>query len=122
MDILLVDESRTMSMIVQRAIRQAGYRGPTVGEAKNGAQALEKLNAEQPRLILSDWKMPEMSGFELLKSVRAGHHNVLYGFIPSPTSAGIRKLAMHAGANSLITRPFTPEDVQETLYPILGGS
>jgi two-component system chemotaxis response regulator CheY len=53
MDILLVDDSRTMRMIVQRAIRQAGYRGLTVGEADNGAQALEKLRSEQPKLILS---------------------------------------------------------------------
>jgi len=41
MDILLVDDSRTMRMIVQRAIRQAGYRGLIIGEAENGSQALE---------------------------------------------------------------------------------
>ena len=71
MDILLVDDSKTMRGIVQRAIRQAGFRGLTVGEAENGVQALEKLRAEQPKLILSDWNMPEMSGIDFLVQVRA---------------------------------------------------
>jgi len=51
MDILLVDDSKTMRGIVQRAIRQAGFRGLTVGEAENGVQALEKLRTDQPKLI-----------------------------------------------------------------------
>jgi len=122
MDILLVDDSKTMRLIVQRAIRQAGYRALTVGEAENGAQALEKLRIEQPRLILSDWNMPEMSGIDFLENVRAERNNVPFGFITSETSAGIKKLAMQSGANFLITKPFTPEDVQEALYPILGRS
>jgi two-component system chemotaxis response regulator CheY len=122
MDILLVDDSKTMRLIVQRAIRQAGYRALTVGEAENGAQALEKLRIEQPRLILSDWNMPEMSGIDFLENVRAEQNNVPFGFITSETSAGIKKLAMQSGANFLITKPFTPEDVQEALYPILGRS
>jgi two-component system chemotaxis response regulator CheY len=121
MDILLVDDSRTMRMIVQRAIRQAGYRGLTVGEAENGAQALEKLSEHQPRLILSDWNMPEMSGIEFLNSVRAAQNAVPFGFITSETSVAIKKLAIDSGATFLISKPFTPEDVQDALYPILGG-
>ena len=121
MDILLVDDSRTMRMIVQRAIRQAGYRGLTIGEAENGAQALEKLREEQPKLILSDWNMPEVSGIDLLQQVRAAQNQIPFGFITSETSAAIRELAMNTGATFLISKPFTPEDVQEALIPILGS-
>jgi two-component system chemotaxis response regulator CheY len=121
MDILLVDDSRTMRMIVQRAIRQAGYRGLTVGEADNGAQAMEKLRTEQPKLILSDWNMPEMSGIDFLKLVRAADNQVPFGFITSETSKGIKDLAMSSGATFLISKPFTPEDVERALTPILGG-
>jgi two-component system chemotaxis response regulator CheY len=120
MDILLVDDSRTMRMIIQRAIRQAGYRGLVVGEADNGAQALEKLRTEQPRLILSDWNMPEMSGIDFLLRVRAEQNQVPFGFITSETSSGIREIAMNSGANFLISKPFTPEDVQKALSPFLG--
>lgn len=120
MDILLVDDSRTMRMIVQRAIRQAGYRGLVVGEAENGRQALEQLAKEEPKLILSDWNMPEMSGIELLKAVRT-NNKVPFGFITSEGSPEIRELAMDNGASFLITKPFSPEDVQDALSPILGS-
>lgn len=120
MDILLVDDSKTMRMIVQRAIRQAGYRGLTVEEADNGAQALEKLSGTQPQLILCDWNMPEMTGIDLLTRIRAEQNQVPFGFITSETSAGIKELAMSAGATFLISKPFTPEDIQAALIPVLG--
>jgi two-component system chemotaxis response regulator CheY len=110
-----------MRMIVQRTIRQAGYRGLTVGEAENGAQALEKLRGETPKLILSDWNMPEMSGIDFLRQLRASSNNVPFGFITSESSKGIKELAMSEGANFVICKPFTPEDVQNALTPILGG-
>jgi two-component system chemotaxis response regulator CheY len=122
MDILLVDDSRTMRMIVQRAIRQAGYRGLTVGEADNGVQALEKLQGESPKLILCDWNMPEMSGIDLLNQLRATDNMIPFGFITSESSQGIKELALNSGATFLISKPFTPEDVQEALLPILGGN
>jgi two-component system chemotaxis response regulator CheY len=120
MDILLVDDSKTMRMIIQRAIRQAGYRAITVGEAGNGSQALEKLREEQPLLILSDWNMPEMSGIDFLRQVRAAQNDVPFGFITSETSLGIKEIAMKAGATFLISKPFSSEDVQAALAPILG--
>jgi two-component system chemotaxis response regulator CheY len=120
MDILLVDDSKTMRGIVQRAIRQAGFRGLTVGEAENGVQALEKLRADQPKLILSDWNMPEMSGIDFLVQVRASANRVPFGFITSEASAAIKELAMNSGANFLISKPFSPETMQEALFPILG--
>ena len=122
MDILLVDDSRTMRMIVQRAIRQAGYRGLIIGEAENGAQALEKLREEQPKLVLSDWNMPEMSGIDFLHQLRKERNLVPFGFITAEASTEIRKLAMTAGATFLISKPFSPEEVQMALSPILGGS
>src|SRR6201992_4474429 len=99
MDILLVDDSKTMRGLVQRAIRQAGFRGLSIGEAENGVQGLEKLRAEQPKLILSDWNMPEMSGIDFLVQVRASQNTVPFGFITSEAYAGIKELAMHSGAS-----------------------
>jgi two-component system chemotaxis response regulator CheY len=120
MDILLVDDSKTMRMIVQRAIRQAGFRGLTVTEAENGAQAMEVLGKEQPRVILSDWNMPEMSGIDFLVQVRASNSRVPFGFITSEASKEIKALAMKSGATFLITKPFSSEDMQDALSPILG--
>jgi len=120
MDILLVDDSKTMRMIVQRAIRQAGFRGLTICEAENGVDALAKLSEAQPKLILSDWNMPEMSGIDFLVQVRAANNKTPFGFITSEASPEIKSLAMTSGATFLITKPFSPEDVQDALSPILG--
>ncbi len=120
MDILLVDDSKTMRMIVQRAIRQAGFRGLSVCEAENGVQGLAKVASEKPKVILSDWNMPEMSGIEFLTQVRAANIKTPFGFITSEASAEIKELAMSSGASFLITKPFSPEDVQDALTRILG--
>jgi two-component system chemotaxis response regulator CheY len=120
MDILLVDDSKTMRMIVQRAIRQAGYRRLVVGEAENGLKALEQLNGAKPMLVISDWNMPEMTGIEFLDRLRAANNMVPFGFITAEASVEIRKMAAKSGAAFLISKPFTPEDVQDALSPILG--
>jgi two-component system, chemotaxis family, chemotaxis protein CheY len=120
MDILLVDDSKMMRMIIQRAIRQAGYRGLVVGEAENGLQALDKLRDEQPLLVISDWNMPEMSGIDFLAQLRAKNNMVPFGFITAEASVEVRELAINSGATFLISKPFTPEDVELALAPILG--
>ena len=121
MDILLVDDSKTMRMLVQRAIRQAGYRGLAIGEAENGVQALESMHKEKPKLVLSDWNMPEMSGIELLQSLRKEGNKTPFGFITSESSTEIKDIAISSGASFLLTKPFNPEDVQAALDPFLEG-
>ncbi len=120
MDILLVDDSRTMRVILQRAIRQAGYRSLDVAEAENGAQAINALRGKSPKLVLSDWNMPEMSGLDFLKQLRSEQNQVPFGFVTSETSPDMRKLAMQAGATFMLSKPFTPDDIQDALAPILG--
>lgn len=120
MDILLVDDSRTMRVILQRAIRQAGYRSLEVAEAENGAQAINILRGQHPKLVLSDWNMPEMSGLDFLKQLRSEENKVPFGFVTSETSSDMRKLAMQAGATFMLSKPFTPDDIQDALTPILG--
>lgn len=120
MDILLVDDSRTMRVILQRAIRQAGYRSLVVAEAENGVQAIDAMRGQSPKLVLSDWNMPEMSGLDFLRQLRAEQNAVPFGFVTSETSPDMRKLAMQAGATFMLSKPFTPDDIQDALTPILG--
>ncbi len=121
MDVLVVDDSKVMRSMVQRAIRQSGYRSLVVEEADNGVQALEKLRTAKPKLILSDWNMPEMSGIELLIAVRSKDSEVPFGFITSESSSEIRELATESGADFLLAKPFTVEDVCEALSSVLEG-
>jgi two-component system chemotaxis response regulator CheY len=119
MDILVVDDSKIMRSILQRAIRQAGYRGLNVCEAENGVQALERLRDGTPKLILSDWNMPEMSGLEFLKQVRETDTKLPFGFVTSECSPEMRVLAMSSGATFMLSKPFSPQDIEEVLIPIL---
>lgn len=119
MDILVVDDSRTMRMLLQRAIRQAGYRGLDVGEAENARQAIEKLREASARLILSDWNMPEMSGLDFLKELRSAENRTPFGFVTSEASAEMRSLALSSGAAFMLSKPFSPDDIQDAISPIL---
>ena len=120
MDILVVDDSRIMRTILQRAIRQAGYRDLSVEEAANAMEAIEKLGAATPRLVLSDWNMPEMSGLDFLKQIRASDNQVPFGFVTSEASVEMRTLALSSGASFMLSKPFTPDDIHDAISPILG--
>lgn len=119
-DILLVDDSKTMRMILQRAIRQAGFRGLAIGEATCGMDAVEQLGEKPVRLVITDWNMPGMLGIELLGALRAQGNQVPVGFVTSESSDAIRNQAMDAGAKFLITKPFVADDFETALAPIFG--
>src|SRR5665213_1214326 len=104
MDLLLVDDSKTMRLLVQRAIRQAGYRDLTVWEAESGAEAMEKLRDKTPSLILSDWNMPGISGIDFLRELREGNNLTPFGFITSEGTKKVRDVAMSNGASFIIVK------------------
>jgi two-component system chemotaxis response regulator CheY len=119
MKVLIADDSRVMRQIVVRTLRQAGYT-LDICEAENGRLALDAVAAENPDLVLSDWNMPEMSGLELLQSLRAQGAAVKFGFVTSEGSAEMRSMAEDAGALFLIAKPFTAHTFKEALDPVLG--
>jgi two-component system chemotaxis response regulator CheY len=119
MNILVVDDSKAMRMIVIRTVRQAGLGEHTFTEATNGAEALKSIQASAPDLVLSDWNMPEMNGLELLNALHAGGIRVKFGFVTSEVTPEIKKLAMDSGALFLVTKPFTPQAFEAALGPLL---
>jgi two-component system chemotaxis response regulator CheY len=119
--ILIVDDSKAMRMIVRRTLRQAGFDKFEVEEACNGAEALVMIEKGiPPRLVLSDWNMPDMSGYELLQQLRAKNINVPFGMITTEGTPEMRGRAEKAGARFLIQKPFTPEDLARAIGSILG--
>jgi two-component system chemotaxis response regulator CheY len=117
--ILIVDDSRAMRLIVKRTLRKAGFKGHDVVEAENGHEALEKALEEEPDLILSDWHMPEMSGMEFLESLTEEGRETCFGFVTSESTPEMRKQATEAGANFLLAKPFTPDNMAQTLESAL---
>lgn len=121
MKILIVDDSKTMRMIVARTLRQAGFDGHTMQEAANGAEALAAIRTSKPDVVLSDWNMPGMSGPELLAAVNAEGHRVHFGFVTSENTPEMREKASEAGAQFFISKPFTAENFQQALKRVVGA-
>jgi len=69
MNVLIVDDFATMRKIVRNVLKQIGFTNMT--EAENGKAALKALKKDSVDLILCDWNMPEMSGIDLLKTLKS---------------------------------------------------
>jgi len=120
MKILIADDSRVMRQIVTRTLRQAGFDGHELIEAEDGAQLVQKATDEKPDLVLSDWNMPNMTGIEAIRAVRAAGNETPFGFVTSEGTQEMRDTASAAGALFLIAKPFTAETFKEQLNSILG--
>jgi len=119
MKILVADDSRAMRMIVVRTLRQAGFAGHDVIEAENGKQALDIATADSVDVILSDWNMPEMTGIEFLRALRAAGSSTPFCFVTSEGSEEMREQAQQAGAIGLIAKPFTAEGFSAVLSSVV---
>ena len=71
MKILIIDDSKSMRMLIGLHLQRAGFKGHTIIEAANGALGLEMINTQQPDLVMSDWNMPEMNGFDVAKILKS---------------------------------------------------
>ena len=119
MKILIVDDSRVMRQIVVRTLRQAGLGGHEIVEADDGRAGFDAVVQHRPQLVLSDWNMPEMTGIDMLRALRAAGNDVPLVFVTSEGSPEMVSRAEQAGAMSVITKPFTPESFRAVLEPVL---
>ncbi|HZR79898.1 MAG TPA: response regulator [Candidatus Binatia bacterium] len=120
MRILIVDDSKAMRGLVRRALRQAGFGSHDFSEAANGKEALDQIHQQAPDVVLSDWNMPEMSGIELLTALRGEECSVKFGFVTSEGTPEMKQAAIDAGASFFVTKPFTPEALEEALSGVIG--
>lgn len=119
MNVLVVDDSSAMRMMVVRTLRQAGFGGQDVTQAEDGAIALESIRKGVPDLVLADWNMPNMTGLELLQALRAEDIDVPFGFITTESTTEMRQIAAQSGAQFLIAKPFTIESFEKALSTIM---
>jgi len=105
MKILVVDDSGVMRKLITRSIRQAGFGEAEIVEAEDGALALDVARAELPDVILADWNMPNMTGIEMLRALRAEGDAVRVGFCTSESTPEMQAEATEAGASFFLTKP-----------------
>jgi len=112
--VLVVDDNMTMVSIVRRLLWRIGFR--IVDDATNGLDALVKMSERKYGLVLADWHMEPMSGYELLKQVRGDPQfakllTILMTANPKPEQVVAAK---NAGA-SYISKPFSAQRLKEKI-------
>lgn len=118
---LVVDDFSTMRRIVRNLLKELGFTN--VQEAEDGVEALAKLRADEFDFVVSDWNMPNMTGIELLRNIRADaklkHLPVLMVTAEAKKENIIE--AAQAGASGYVVKPFTAATLDEKLKKIFAN-
>lgn len=119
--ILVVDDFATMRKVVRNLLKQGGY--DDIVEAEDGVMALKTLKSQKIDVVVSDWNMPNMSGLELLKAVRADAELAKTPFLMVTAEALQDNVvaAVKAGVNNYIVKPFTAEVLNEKIKKLVEG-
>jgi len=118
MPILIVDDYNTMVRIIRNLLKQLGFEN--VNDASDGSTALAKLRAKRYGLVISDWNMEPMTGFELLREVRAdpalGKTPFIIVTAESKTDNVIA--AKKAGVDNYIVKPFNAQTLRHKIAAV----
>ena len=118
--VLVVDDSAVMRQIIKKNLKELGFTFSELLEAEDGALGLKKAGEEPVDLIVSDWNMPNMTGLEFLKAVRADADLKGIAFIMVTSEADKEKImeAVKAGVNQYIVKPFNAMQLEEKIKAI----
>ncbi|MBI5637025.1 MAG: response regulator [Nitrospinae bacterium] len=119
MRVLVIDDFATMRKIEKNILGQLGIKN--VDEADDGSTALPKLKANKYDVVLLDWNMPNMTGLELLKAMRAEDSLKTLPVIMVTAEALKDNVvaAAQAGVNDYVVKPFTAGTLEEKLKKVL---
>src|SRR3954464_8044429 len=115
--ILIVDDAAFMRMMIRDILTKNGYE--VVGEAQDGAQAIEKYKELSPDLITMDITMPEMDGITALKEIRKIDLNAKVIMCSAMGQQAMVIDAIQAGAKDFIVKPFQADRVLEAISKTL---
>ena len=118
MKVLVVDDFSTMRRIVKNTLRQIGFTN--IEEAEDGQKAYDRLIVEKFDFVVSDWNMPNMTGIDLLRKVRAEPTLKHLPFLMVTAEAKQENVveAIKAGVSNYIVKPFTVATLQEKIAKI----
>jgi two-component system chemotaxis response regulator CheY len=118
MSVLVVDDYSTMIRIIRNLLRQLGFAD--VDDATDGESALAKMNAKRYGLVISDWNMEPMTGYDLLCKVRANPELETTPFIMVTAESKTENViaAKKAGVNNYIVKPFNAQTLKAKIEAV----
>ncbi|BBE72287.1 response regulator [Oharaeibacter diazotrophicus] len=118
--VLVVDDYKTMIRIIRNLLKQLGFED--VDEASDGTEALGKMRERRYGLVISDWNMEPMTGYELLKQVRADTSLAKTPFIMVTAESKTENViaAKKAGVNNYIVKPFNAQTLKGKIEAVFG--
>lgn len=120
MNVLIVDDYKTMLRIIRNLLKQLGFNN--VDEATDGSMALQMLRVGNYGLIISDWNMEPMTGLQLLREVRSDPKLKPIPFIMVTAESKSENViaAKEAGVSNYIVKPFNAETLKTKMSSVLG--
>jgi len=120
MPVLIVDDYKTMIRIIRNLLKQLGFAN--VDEAGDGSAALNMMREKDYGLVISDWNMEPMTGYELLREVRADDRLARTPFIMVTAESKTDNViaAKKAGVNNYIVKPFNAATLKAKIDAIFG--
>jgi two-component system, sensor histidine kinase and response regulator len=129
MRVLVVDDEPGMRLGVARALRDYTVRLPnvedevnfTVQQAETGSEALRMISENPPQLMLLDYRLPDLSGLDILETLNAAENpDMLVIMITAYASLETAVTATRSGAYDFLAKPFTPEELRATIRKAAG--
>ncbi len=120
MPVLVVDDYKTMVRIIRNLLKQLGFEN--VDDAADGTEAFAKMKDQKYGLVISDWNMEPMTGYELLKQVRGDANLTKTPFIMVTAESKTENViaAKKAGVNNYIVKPFNAQTLKGKIEAVFG--
>jgi two-component system chemotaxis response regulator CheY len=118
MPVLVVDDYNTMVRIIRNLLQQLGFAD--VDDARDGASALARMHSKRYGLVISDWNMEPMTGFDLLRQVRAdpGIREIPFIMVTAESKTENVIAAKKAGVNNYIVKPFNAQTLKAKIEAV----
>jgi len=118
MPILVVDDYNTMIRIIRNLLKQLGFED--IDDASDGSAALNKMREKRYGLVISDWNMEPMTGYELLKEVRSdpGLSKTPFIMVTAESKTENVIAAKKAGVNNYIVKPFNAQTLKTKIEAV----